>query len=191
MDGAPGITSQAIDYRLVFQMSPVGMCVSEQRNIRTGNPALEKMFGYEPGALSGQSFRAIYPTQADFERIGTRIAPIMTATGSYVDDRIMKRANQELFWCHVTGRSLNLNDPHAAGIWTFEDLSAKRVVSAELTLREREISTLLADGKTSKEIARLIGLSPRTVEMHRAKLMRKFNAATSSELVHRLLGSVL
>jgi len=37
-------------------------------------------------------------------------------------------------------------------------------------------------------IARDTGLSPRTVEMHRAKLMRKFSAATSSELVHRVLG---
>ncbi|MEO7031867.1 MAG: LuxR C-terminal-related transcriptional regulator [Herbaspirillum sp.] len=190
IDRAPETTLQAIDYQLVFQQSPVGMCVSERRNIRTGNLALEKMFEYASGALSGQSFLVIYPTSADFERIGARIVPIMTATGSYSDDRIMKRANQELFWCHVTGRSLNLNDPHAAGIWTFEDLSAKRVVSAELTLREREISTLLADGKTSKEIARMIGLSPRTVEMHRAKLMRKFNAATSSELIHRLLGGV-
>jgi DNA-binding CsgD family transcriptional regulator len=33
-----------------------------------------------------------------------------------------------------------------------------------------------------------VGLSPRTVEMHRARLMRKFAAATSSELVNRLLG---
>jgi DNA-binding CsgD family transcriptional regulator len=99
----------------------------------------------------------------------------------------MKRANQELFWCHVSGRGLRKEDPHAAGIWTFEDLSSKRAVSAELTPREREIAALLVEGKTSKLIARQINLSPRTVEMHRAKLMRKFSAATSSELVHKLL----
>jgi DNA-binding CsgD family transcriptional regulator len=88
----------------------------------------------------------------------------------------------------VTGSASVKNDPHAAGIWTFEDLSSKRPVTAELTPREREIAALLVEGKTSKLIARQIGLSPRTVEMHRAKLMRKFAAATSSELVHRLLG---
>jgi DNA-binding CsgD family transcriptional regulator len=67
-------------------------------------------------------------------------------------------------------------------------LSAKRPVTAELTPREREIAALLVEGKTSKLIARQVGLSPRTVEMHRAKLMRKFAASTSSELVHRLVG---
>ena len=39
------------------------------------------------------------------------------------------------------------------------------------------------------KVATELGLSPRTVEMHRAKLMRKFGAATSSELVHKLVGS--
>jgi DNA-binding CsgD family transcriptional regulator len=100
----------------------------------------------------------------------------------------MKRADGELFWCHVSGKALQPNEPHAAGIWTFEDLSEKRPVTAELTPREREIAALLVEGKTSKLIARQMGLSPRTVEMHRAKLMRKFGAATSSDLVNRLLG---
>ena len=59
-----------------------------------------------------------------------------------------------------------------------------------LSAREREIAALLVEGKTSKLIGRQIGLSPRTVEMHRANLMKKFAAATSSELVHRLLGGV-
>lgn len=61
-------------------------------------------------------------------------------------------------------------------------------MTAELTPREREIAALLVEGKTSKVIARQIDLSPRTVEMHRARLMRKFEAATSSELVHKLVG---
>lgn len=180
--------SLPIDYQTLFQHAPVGMCVSQQRVIHACNEALANMFGYPPNALVGQSFRILYPTRDEFERTGARIVPIMCAQGRYSDERIMKRANQELFWCHVAGRALIHDEPHAIGIWTFEDLSAQRPVTAELTPREREIAALLVEGKTSKLIARQIGLSPRTVEMHRAKLMRKFTAATSSELVHRLVG---
>ncbi|QAU34299.1 LuxR C-terminal-related transcriptional regulator [Janthinobacterium sp. 17J80-10] len=178
----------AIDYENIFLRSPVGMCVSQNRIIQACNDTLAQMFGYSRGDLVGKSFLVLYPTPDEFERTGARISPILNAKGCYSDERIMKRANQELFWCHVNGRSLVPNDPHAAGIWTFQDLSAKRPVTAELTPREREIAALLVEGKTSKLIARQIGLSPRTVEMHRAKLMRKFSAATSSELVHRLVG---
>jgi len=179
--------SPSIDYQTIFQNAPVGMCVSRHRVIHACNDMLAAMFGYRASELAGQSFRVLYPTLDEFERTGARIVPIMNATGHYSDERIMKRANQELFWCHVSGRALIHDDPHAAAIWTFEDLSAKRPVTAELTPREREIAALLVEGKTSKLIARQIGLSPRTVEMHRARLMRKFAAATSSELVHRLL----
>jgi PAS domain S-box-containing protein len=178
----------SIDYETIFQQAPMGMCVSRHRVIHACNQALTRMFGYQAEDLIGQSFRVLYPTIDEFERTGARIVPIMSAKGHYSDERIMKRANSELFWCHVTGSALIHDDPHAAGIWTFEDLSAKRPVTAELTPREREIAALLVEGKTSKVIARQVGLSPRTVEMHRAKLMRKFSAATSSELVHRLLG---
>jgi PAS domain S-box-containing protein len=164
------------------------MCISQHRIIHACNETLARMFGYQAEELIGKSFLVLYPTPDEFERTGARIVPIMNAKGHYSDERIMKRASRELFWCHVSGRSMVHNDPHAAGIWTFEDLSEKRPVTAELTPREREISALLVEGKTSKLIARQVGLSPRTVEMHRAKLMRKFSAATSSELVHRLLG---
>jgi PAS domain S-box-containing protein len=182
------VGSQDIDYETIFQHAPVGMCGSQHRVIQACNDALTRMFGYDRSALIGQSFLVLYPTPDEFERTGARIVPIMNAKGCYSDERIMKRADQELFWCHVNGRPLVHSDPHAAGIWTFYDLSEKRPVTAELTPREREIAALLVEGKTSKLIARQIGLSPRTVEMHRAKLMRKFSAATSGELVHRLLG---
>ncbi|WP_026075873.1 LuxR C-terminal-related transcriptional regulator [Noviherbaspirillum massiliense] len=177
----------AINFETIFRHAPVGMCVSRQRVIIACNEVLAKMFGYRASELVGQSFRILYPTLDEFERTGARIVPIMSATGQYSDERIMKRASQEMFWCHVSGRALVHDEPHALGIWTFEDLSEKRPVTAQLTAREREIAALLVEGKTSKLIAREIGLSPRTVEMHRARLMRKFSAATSGELVHRLV----
>jgi DNA-binding CsgD family transcriptional regulator len=99
------------------------------------------------------------------------------------------RFKGETFWCHVTGRALNRNDPHEAGIWTFEDLSARRPVKAELTPREREVAALVMNGLTAKGIAKVLGISPRTVEIYRAKLMRKYEASTSADLVHKLMSA--
>ena len=178
----------AIDYENIFLHAPVGMCISENRVIHSCNEMLADMFGYSRAELVGQSFLTLYPTLVEFLRTGDRIIPIMCAKGRYSDERIMRRANQDLFWCHVSGHALRPDEPLGPGIWTFEDVSEKRPVTAELTPREREIAALLVEGKTSKVIARLIDLSPRTVEMHRAKLMRKFAAATASELVHKLVG---
>ncbi|MGV7206787.1 LuxR C-terminal-related transcriptional regulator [Oxalobacteraceae bacterium A2-2] len=182
------MTAAPIDYQAIFLHAPVGMCVSENRVILSCNEALAAMFGYPRAELDGLSFAVLYPTMDEFLRTGDRIIPIMNARGRYSDERIMRRADGELFWCHVTGHALRHDAPLGAGIWTFEDVSEKRPVTAELTPREREIAALLVEGKTSKTIARQIDLSPRTVEMHRARLMRKFSASTSSELVHKLVG---
>jgi PAS domain S-box-containing protein len=177
-----------IDYETIFMEAPVGMCISDNRVILAGNTALAQMFGYRLDDLAGKSFSMLYPTQDEFKRTGDRIIPIMNTRGRYSDERIMLRANGELFWCHVMGHALDASEPLGRGIWTFEDVSEKRPVTAELTAREREIAALLVEGKTSKVIAREVHLSPRTVEMHRARLMKKFSAATSSELVHKLVG---
>jgi PAS domain S-box-containing protein len=178
-----------IDYKSIFQHAPVGMCISADRVIQAANQALEAMFGYGRGELDGKSFQVLYPTVDEFNRTGDRIAPIMNSKGRYADERIMRRANGELFWCHVVGRATDLSQPLGAGVWTFEDVSEKRPVSAELTPREREIAAFLVEGKTSKMIARETALSPRTVEMHRANLMKKFSASTSSELVNKLISA--
>jgi DNA-binding CsgD family transcriptional regulator len=101
--------------------------------------------------------------------------------------RVDGRNKGETFWCHVTGRTLNRNAPHESGIWTFEDLSSRRPVTAELTAREREVAAHLMEGMTSKEIGRALVISHRTVEIYRARLMRKYKASTTADLVHKLL----
>jgi two-component system response regulator NreC len=52
-----------------------------------------------------------------------------------------------------------------------------------LTPREREVLRLIALGHTSVEIARKLGLSPRTIETHRARIHRKLGLGTRAELV--------
>jgi len=52
-----------------------------------------------------------------------------------------------------------------------------------LTAREREVLTLIAEGKTNKEVATALNLSVYTVEAHRGKLMEKLNLHSTGELV--------
>ena len=52
-----------------------------------------------------------------------------------------------------------------------------------LTSREAEILQLLAEGKTNKEIATSLNLSPYTVETHRKHVMQKLNLRNSAEVV--------
>ena len=174
------------DYRLAFELAPVGLVLSRNRSIVDCNARLCEMFALSRELLIGQTFQVLYPSREEYERTGARIAPILNAHGHYADDRVMRRGSGETFWCHVTGRALNRESPHAAGIWTFLDLTSRRPVKAELTAREREVAACMMEGRTSKEIGRVLDISHRTVEIYRARLMRKYKAATSAELVHKL-----
>ena len=180
-----------IDYRLAFDLAPLGLALSRNRTMVDCNQRLCEMFGAERTQLVGQSFQVLYPSADEYERIGARMGPILNRNGSYADDRIMKRLDGrfkgETFWCHVTGRALNREAPHEAGIWSFEDLSARRPVKAELTPREREVAAHLMQGLTSKHIGKTLDLSHRTVEIYRARLMRKYKASTTADLVHKLM----
>ena len=184
----------AFDYRTAFDLAPVGLVLSRQRLMIDCNRELLAMFRAEREQLIGRSFEILYPTADEFERTGLRIAAQLDAAGRYADERVMRRLagagsarDGELFWCHVSGRALDPAQPHAAGIWAFEDLSSKRALKFELTPREREIAALLIEGLTSKGVGRRLDISPRTVDVYRARLMRKTGAATTPELVKRLL----
>lgn len=59
----------------------------------------------------------------------------------------------------------------------------------ELSTREREVLQLIANGKSTKQIAGALQISARTVEGHRSHLMKKLGAHTSSELIRYALRS--
>ena len=64
-----------------------------------------------------------------------------------------------------------------------EEITALRTRIAELSTRQREVMELLIDGLSNKEIAKHLGISPRTVETYRAFIMAKTGASSLAELV--------
>jgi len=60
---------------------------------------------------------------------------------------------------------------------------SRMLVGEPLTIREREIVKLIAEGKSSKEIGELLFISSRTVQHHRANIMRKLSLKKTADLV--------
>jgi DNA-binding NarL/FixJ family response regulator len=60
---------------------------------------------------------------------------------------------------------------------------AGKRASAGLTPREREVVQLLAEGKTTKEVANSLGISAKTAETHRSNIQRKLDFHSLSDLV--------
>jgi DNA-binding NarL/FixJ family response regulator len=56
-------------------------------------------------------------------------------------------------------------------------------VKDRLTAREREITRLISDGNSSRKVASTLGISVKTIDTHRANIMRKLQVHTLSELV--------
>jgi DNA-binding CsgD family transcriptional regulator len=61
--------------------------------------------------------------------------------------------------------------------------------TARLTRRERQVARLLMGGKRSKQIAATLGISTRTVEGYRSRLLDKMRVDSATELVGLLLRS--
>jgi len=88
----------------------------------------------------------------------------------------------------VMSNQLFLSPQIAGGmVEVLKDPASAKSEGQQLTLRQREILQLFAEGKTMKEIATITKLSTRTVEWHKYRLMRLLNVRRSAELFHYAL----
>ena len=170
--------------RFTLSEIPVPMVFATHRIIRDCNDEFAALFGYGREDLSDTSFSRLYPAIADFVRTGEMWRHNLPGGAVYHDERIMAGADGRRFWCRVTGRSSHATDPFAAAIYCFEPTNRPVADSAfRLTGRQRQVLTLIAQGKTNAAIAAELGLSRRTAEAHRLRLTRSVGVANTAELI--------
>jgi DNA-binding CsgD family transcriptional regulator len=193
--------SEPINYEQVFAHVPVALMVTRQRVISACNRQFLDMFRATGDTLVGQTVRVLYPNQVAFERFGARVIPALKRFGRITEPRAMQRADGELFWVNVTGVSEHRDDPYREALWFFSEMgvatnlsggasSANKFIAEaknSMTKRERDVAALLIQNQTAKEIGIALGISPRTVEVFCGKLLKKFDAPSTHELVKTLL----
>ena len=213
MKEIPGVTAAALSLSTPFQGGlPINAFTLENDTLPPGSPQpgayrvlvtpgyaetlglklVEGRFYEEADLAPGrrpvvvdQSFARLYPEIDDFVRRGEQWAANLAGRRIYRDERLMARLNGERFWCRVHGRSLSANDdPFERAIYCFEPIARTADhAGVVLTERQRQILAQVAQGKTNAEIASEIGLSRRTVEAHRARLMKTLQLRNGAELI--------
>jgi PAS domain S-box-containing protein len=181
MSTAPTLTE------LGFLDSPIAQVILAHRQILHANRAAQALFGHPAAALEGQSMRLLYPSHADFSLIGARAIKALANHPNYEDQRFMQLADGTICWMRARGVTLSPADPFALTIWAFERAAERVERSVELTPREQDIARHVVNGRTCKEIGLSLGISHRTVEVHRARLMKKLGARNTAELVSKII----
>jgi DNA-binding CsgD family transcriptional regulator len=170
---------------------PVAVIIARHRIISSCNIRALKMFRAEHAQLVGASFAVLYPEQKDFETAAQHFGPLLSRHADFEDERIMRRVDGTHFWVTVRGYGFSEQDPYELAAWVFTEVVNKEQVDfrdrVSLTAREREVAALLVDGLTSKEAAKNLGISPRTVDIHRASLLRKYAVNSTQELIRRMV----
>ncbi|MCP4209093.1 MAG: PAS and helix-turn-helix domain-containing protein [Shimia sp.] len=170
--------------QLAFDAAPVGIVITQHRIIRGCNTGFAEMLGYGKEELVGQSFRLLYASNEEFEQVrDIGLAPLMN-DHPYSDERMVRRRDGGQVWCRFRAQTLTPDDPLAQLVMSFAAIHDGPPVS--LTVRERQVVGGLGRGLTSKEIARELGLSPRTIEDVRARLHKRFQVKNATELLARL-----
>ncbi|MBF6618346.1 LuxR family transcriptional regulator [Pollutimonas thiosulfatoxidans] len=172
---------------LAFRESPAPQIITERRHILRCNQAFAALFGYEVEELEGELILKLYPSSADYYEIGDRCLRALRDKTTYEDERFMQHRDRQIFWARARGVTLTPTEPFDLMIWSFERIHHNPIKTADLTRREQEISGYIVNGLTCKETAQVLGISHRTVEVHRGRLMKKLGAKNTAELVSKII----
>ncbi len=184
-----------LEHQAILQSASIGIAFTRDRAFLVTNPHFERIFGWEPGGLTGQPGAVVWPSQADYEEIGRLAGPLLAAGKPLEVERLMRRKDGSTFWCRLLAKVVDPRDPSQGGtIWIAEDVTERRRVEQALaTARDaaeaanRAKSAFLAN--TSHEIrtplngllgvARLALQSDLSDERRHQYLLQIFDSAQS------------
>jgi len=126
----------------IFAASPYGITTVQQRRFVIASPSFERMFGYGPGEVIGQSARATFLSDEEFERTGREIYAATSGGGAHSYEARLARKDGSTFWCRVTAAPLSGQEALRGIVALYEDISARKAAEQALSSANAEQSAI-------------------------------------------------
>jgi PAS domain S-box-containing protein len=110
--------------KAIFAASPYGIAVFQNRRFVEASPSFERMFGYEPGEVLGQSTRLLVASEDAFQQLWRGETERR--------EHLLRRKDGSVFWCRITGRAVDPADPDQGSVWMVEDVTQERAAAEAL-----------------------------------------------------------
>ncbi len=166
------------------------------RQLVAGNKVGCKMLGSKQESIANLRIEDVHPTKEAGHFI-ERIERLASGKSSYAKSMPIKNRDGTILFKEVTFIPLTFAGKKYI-LSVLRDVSPEKteqeqppgdlnhsLKSSHLTATEINVLKLIANGMSNKEIARLLHRSPRTIENHRAHLMKKLNVDNSIELIRQ------
>jgi PAS domain S-box-containing protein len=110
----------------ILNSALVGIVLSVNRRHEWVNEKFAQMIGGPREELMGQSSSYIHPDLATWEQFGKEARETLIATGSYINERQLRRRDGQLFWVQMAGSCVQPHDPDSGVIWAFLDITERK-----------------------------------------------------------------
>lgn len=110
----------------ILNSALVGIVLSVNRRHEWVNEKFAQMIGSPREELMGQSSSYIHPDLATWEQFGKEAREMLIATGSYINERQLRRRDGQLFWVQMAGSCVQPHDPDSGVIWAFLDITERK-----------------------------------------------------------------
>lgn len=117
----------------VLDNASVGIAFTREQKFELTSRTFCTLLGYETFELMGERARVIYPSDEDYEALGSAVRSAFSTGDSFAGEALIRRKDGTLFWGHILARALDFDDPMQGTIWILDDISEQRELREKLT----------------------------------------------------------
>ena len=143
------LANTLLERERILDTSVMGIILVDIGNrVKWINRTMVQLFGYTVEEILGRSTSMAYPTHEDYQAMTAEAAPKLLGGEPYETETRMKRRTGEVFWAHVSGRSVNPHSLEQGTVWTVRDITLRKGLEARVAQAHTERELILQTSQT-------------------------------------------